>query len=77
MSKYLFVVPAREYFAADAEKRKRSKRIDVCEVVLDTDSKTAVFGWRASDAQCVPMWKDDDFEGALDVVLEQFAEEVL
>ena len=77
MSKYLFVVPAREYFAADAERRKRSKRTDVCEVVLDTDAKTALFGWRAGDAQSVPMWEDDDFEGALEIVLEHFAKEVL
>ena len=77
MSKYLFVVPAREYFVLDAEKRKRSKKIDVCEVTIDTDAKTAIFGRRAGDAQRVPMWEDDDFEGALDAVLEHFAKEVL
>ena len=76
MSKYLFVVPAREYFAADAEKLEEIEEDDVCEVVLDTDAKTAVFGWRAGDARSVPMWEDDDFEGAQEVVLEHFAKGV-
>jgi len=76
MSKYL-VVPAVEYFAADAERLEEIEEDDVCEVVLDTNAKTAVFGWRAGDAQSVPMWEDDDYEGVVLCLLEYFAKEEL
>ena len=43
----------------------------------DTDEKTAVYGWRAGDAQSVPMWEDDDYDGVVLLLLEYFAEERL
>ncbi len=77
MAKYQYVVPAREYFALDAERLDEIDEGDVCEVVLDTYAKTAVFGWRAGDAQSVPMWEDDDYDGVVLLLLEYFAEERL
>ena len=76
MSKYL-VVPAVEYFAADAERLEEIEEDDVCEVIIDTDAKTAEFGWRAGDAQSVPMWEDDDYEGVVFCLLKYFAKEEL
>ncbi len=75
MTKIEFVIPAAEYFALDAERLEEIEEGDVCEVVLDTREKTAIYGWRAGDAQSVPMWEDDDYEGVVELILLHFGEE--
>jgi len=77
MGKYRFMIPAAKYFAVDAERLAEIEEGDVCEVLLDTTEEIAVYWWRIANSENTSFWEDDDYEGALEVVLEYFGEEAI
>jgi len=67
-TRYQIRVPAGEYFETDADREYVPD--ETVEIILDCDKKTAAFRHRSD------LWEDDDFEGALDIVLRHVGTEI-
>jgi hypothetical protein len=72
MPKFMVKVPAAKYLENDAHNLPLVQKGDIVRVLLDTDRQAAQWDWISKDGALISAWEDDDYQGALECVLEHF-----